>query len=85
MPVTDVNTPDERTDDLLTAVCERGPDYGAVLAHEAGLCPDEGRRRLERLAERGLVERVSEEPCYRATDRGSRAVGDAPSRDAAGA
>ncbi|WP_225333936.1 hypothetical protein [Halomicrobium urmianum] len=65
-------------DDVLAALARSGPEYGPVLAHELGVPNETVRRRCRALAAVGAVERVTEEPLYRLTERGKRDVGAAP-------
>lgn len=61
--------------DLLATLCDDGPDYGPVIAFEADATTDGAEDRFRELCDRGFAERVSEEPLYRATDRGERFAG----------
>ncbi|MFC6613992.1 DUF2250 domain-containing protein [Halopenitus salinus] len=62
----------DRTDErVLRYLLESGADYPALIAGNTGLHVAHVERRLETLAETGLVEPVSDEVVYRATERGS--------------
>lgn len=62
-------------DDVIATLARSGPEYGPVLAHELGVPNEDVRRRCRALAAAGAVERVTEEPLYRLTERGKRSVG----------
>lgn len=57
---------------MLDYLVDARADYELVVAYEAGIEPDLGERRLEAMASRDLVERVSAEVVYRITERGER-------------
>ncbi|WP_226021518.1 hypothetical protein [Halomicrobium salinisoli] len=62
-------------DDVLATLARSGPEYGPVLAHRLGVPNEELRRRCRSLAAADAVERVTEEPLYRLTERGQQSVG----------
>lgn len=57
---------------LLATLDARRTEYGPVLAYEFGLEHGAVERRCRRLVDRGLVDRVTEEPLYRLTLTGER-------------
>lgn len=69
--VLDLQPADERILDYLS---ERPPDYIPLIASRLGLPLGYARRRFDTLEKAGLVESVTEEPVYSATDRGERCL-----------
>lgn len=76
MSSTDSRRSGPGSDTLLSTVRDSGPNYQTVLAFDAELEPDVAEQRFRTLQRQGLVERVSEEPCYRITALGKQVVGD---------
>lgn len=61
-------------DDVLAVLARSGPEHGPVIAHELDVSAEQVRRRCRELAAAGAVERVTEEPLYRLTERGARTL-----------
>jgi predicted transcriptional regulator len=59
---------------ILRFLDDAGVEYPAIVANRTGIHTPYVERRLEVLAERGLVEQVSGEVVYRVTERGRRHV-----------
>jgi DNA-binding MarR family transcriptional regulator len=57
---------------ILEELREQRLEYVALLANRRGLHLDYARERCQRLAERGLVERTTDEVTYRITAAGER-------------
>lgn len=64
---------DER---LLRELRAEGPDYLALVANRLGMPLGYVERRCERLVEEGLIEPVTDEAVYRATERAEQVLDD---------
>lgn len=60
--------------DILATLSRTGPEYGPVIAYQLDMANDEFERYCRRLTDNSVLERVSEEPLYRLTERGQRLV-----------
>lgn len=60
--------------DILATLSRTGPEYGPVIAYHLGMDNAVFERYCERLTANGVLERVSEEPLYRLTERGQQLV-----------
>lgn len=60
--------------DILATLSRTGPEYGPVIAYQLDMGNDTFERYCERLTANGVLERVSEEPLYRLTERGHQLV-----------
>jgi predicted transcriptional regulator len=57
---------------ILSHLSEERPTYVPIIANRLGMPTEYTERRVDKLAEGGLVEPVSAEVVYRITDRGER-------------
>jgi len=60
--------------DILATLSRTGPEYGPVIAYQLDMDNETFERYCDRLTENRVLERVSEEPLYRLTERGRRLV-----------
>lgn len=60
--------------DILATLSRTGPEYGPVVAYQLGMDNDEFEHYCGRLTDNDVLERVSEEPLYRLTERGQQLV-----------
>lgn len=60
--------------DILATLSRTGPEYGPVIAYQLDMDNAVFERYCSRLTDKGVLERVSEEPLYRLTARGERLV-----------
>lgn len=67
----DLNSTDER---VLAYLADSGADYPALIASNTGLHAPHVERRVDALADAGLVEAVSDETIYRITAAGENTL-----------